>query len=84
MHQQLYDDFMQLLEIKHPDTLFTEEFLVREFNRVGFNKILMASIKFSQIANYLCDNPNSRFFRASKVIPPHPQKQNLIIKRASK
>lgn len=33
-------DFMHLLEIKHPDTIFTEKFLVREFTRVGFNKIL--------------------------------------------
>jgi hypothetical protein len=83
MHQQLYDDFVQLLEIKHPDTPFTEEFLVREFNRIGFNKILMASVKYTQIAHYLCDNfPSSRFFRVIKIIPPNPQKQNLIIKRA--
>ena len=29
MHQQLFEDFMQLLEIKNPDMVFTEEFLLR-------------------------------------------------------
>lgn len=45
----------------------------------------MAPIKFNSIANYLCDNyPVSRFFRATKVIPPNPGKQNVIVKRAQK
>lgn len=54
MHQQLYQDFMDLLEIKHPGTPFTEQFLLREFTRVGFNKILMINMKFSHILAYVC------------------------------
>ena len=83
MHQQLYMEFMQLLEIKHIDTVFTEEFLLREFTRVGFNKILMEKMKFNHITAYLCDAPNSLYFKTTRVIPPSPQKQNCIIKRAS-
>lgn len=29
MHQQLYLDFMDLLEVKHPGVAFTEPFLLR-------------------------------------------------------
>jgi hypothetical protein len=73
---------MQLLEIKHPDIIFTEDFLLREFTRAGFNKISMSSLKYNHIATYLCDNPESRFFRSTKIIPPNPQKQNILVKRA--
>lgn len=73
---------MQLLEIKHPDIIFTEDFLLREFTRVGFNKISMSCLKFNHIATYLCDNPESRFFKSTKIIPPNPQKQNILVKRA--
>lgn len=73
---------MQLLEIKHPDIVFTEDFLLREFTRAGFNKISMSSLKYNHIATYLCDNPESRFFRSMKIIPPNPQKQNILMKRA--
>lgn len=77
MHQQLYDDFMQLLEATYPAAPLTEALLHREFNRVGFNKILMADVKFSQIAGYLCDNPpHSRYYRT--VV----NKQNVLIRKA--
>ena len=61
---------MELLEIKHPDTIFTEDFLVREYTRVGFNKIMMGVMKFNQIQTYLCDAPGSKYFKISKEIPP--------------
>jgi hypothetical protein len=54
MHQQLYTEFMELLEIKYPGMDFTEEFLVREYTRAGFNKILMGTMKFNHILAYLC------------------------------
>jgi hypothetical protein len=58
---------MDLLEATYPGVPFTDEFLRREFNRVGFNKILMAEVKFPQIANYLCDNPpHSKYYRATQ------------------
>ena len=85
MHQQLYDEFMQLLEVKHPDELLTEEFLLREFSRVGFNKVLLVPLRYNHIANYLCDNyPVSRFFRSTKVVPPIPAKQNILMRRAQR
>ena len=85
MHQQLYDEFMQLLEVKYPDTLLTEEFLLREFSRVGFNKVLLVPLRYNHIANYLCDNyPVSRFFRSTKVVPPNPAKQNILMRRAQR
>lgn len=77
MHQQLYDDFMQLIEATYPGVPLTEGLIHREFNRVGFNKILMADLKFNQIANYLCDNPpHSRYYRSTK------QKQTVLVKKA--
>lgn len=83
MHQQLYDEFMQLLEVKHNLTVFTEEFLLREFSRVGFNKVLLVPLRYNHIASYLCDNyPVSRYFRSTKVVPPNPAKQNVLVRRA--
>lgn len=50
---------MHLLEIKHPDAIFTEDFLIREFTRAGFNKILFGEMKFNQITTFVCDQPNT-------------------------
>ncbi len=67
LHQRLFDEFAELLEVTYPGVPFTEDFLRREFNRVGFNKILMAELKFTQIATYLCDNPpHSKYYRAAQ------------------
>ena len=82
MHQQLYQDFMQLLEIKHPDTNFSEEFLVREYTRVGFNKILNGVMKFSHIHSYLCEAPDSKYFKTTKVVPPENKKQSVVVRKA--
>lgn len=82
MHQQLYQDFMDLLEIKHPDTPFTENFLLREFTRVGFNKILMGTMKFSFILANLCEAPGSKYFAITKVCPPDNRKQVCLVRKA--
>lgn len=74
---------MQLLEIKHPGTPFTEDFLLREFSRVGFNKILMIPMKFSHIMNNVCEPPGSSYFKTTKVIPPNPNKQVILILKAN-
>lgn len=77
MHQQLYEDFMQLLEKTYPGVPLSEALLHREFNRVGFNKIYMAEVKFNQIAGYICDNPlHSRYSRATL------NKQNILVRKA--
>lgn len=75
---------MQLLQSKYPDTIFTEEFLLREFTRVGFNKFFNGPMKFNQILTQICEGPNSRYFKSIKVIPPNPNKQNILARRASK
>lgn len=60
----------------------TEDFLVREYTRVGFNK-LMTRIKFSHLASYLCDAEDSKYFRKSMVMPPSLKKETtFIFKRA--
>ena len=53
MHAEMYNDFMDLLTCYYPDVLFTEDFLLREFTRAGFNKT-MSIIKLSHISTYVC------------------------------
>lgn len=65
---------MELLEIKHPDTPFTEEFLLREFTRVGFNKIMFGTLKFNHICTYVCDYPGSKYFKTVRPVPPNFKK----------
>ena len=44
---------------------------------MGFNKILMADVKFNQLAGYLCDNPpHSKYYRTTV------NKQNILVRRA--
>ena len=50
--------------------MFSEEFLVREYTRVGFNK-LMTRIKFSHLTTHLCNEEDSEYFQLSTVMPPH-------------
>jgi hypothetical protein len=50
---------------------------------VGFNKILNGPLKFSQIASYLCDVPNSKYFKTTKIIAPTLNKQNIILRKGS-
>ena len=82
MHQQLYLDFMDLLEIKHPGVPFTESFLLREFTRVGFNKILNEPLKLNHILAYVCEAPGSKYFKTSKVVPPDNHKQTVLVRKA--
>ena len=53
MHQQLFHEFMNLLEETFSDANFNETTLLREYTRVGFNK-LMTRIKFSHLTDILC------------------------------
>lgn len=77
LNKRLYEDFMQLLEKTYPGMPFTQTFLHREFNRVGFNKIFMSEVKFNQIMGYLCENPpHNKYFRTIL------NKQNVIMRRA--
>ena len=49
-------DFYRLLQKTYPqDTLFTESFIEREYNRVGFNKVGF-KLKYQYILNALSDN----------------------------
>lgn len=73
---------MELLEVKHPEATFTEEFLLREFTRVGFNKILMGIIKFNHIQSNLCEAPGSKYFKTTQPIPPDNKKQTILIRKA--
>jgi len=56
--------------------------LLREYTRVGFNKILMGVMKFSHIQSYLCDAPASKYFKIAKGLPPENKKQAVIIRKA--
>lgn len=69
MHRKLFRDFMKLLENHYPEAIFTEDFLVREYTRVGFNK-LMTRIKFSHMATFLCNDDDSEYFQFSVIMPP--------------
>jgi len=73
---------MELLEFKHPEVIFTEEFLLREFTRVGFNKILMGVIKFSHIESNLCSAAGSKYFKTTQLVPPDNKKQTIIMRKA--
>lgn len=64
---------MDLLTCYYPSALFTEDFLLREFTRVGFNKT-MAVIKIAHICSYVCDPPGSRFFKINLLMPPYVNK----------
>jgi hypothetical protein len=82
MHRQLFHDFIELLERSHPGANLTEEMLVREYTRAGFNK-LMTRIKFAHLASYLCDAEGSRYFRKSFVMPPCLKRETtFLFKRA--
>ena len=78
MHQEMFEDFINLLQCYYPDQLFTEDFLLREYTRVGFNKT-MSVIKLTHISSMLCDTPSSRFYVISTVLPPKLKTETNIL-----
>lgn len=74
---------MEMLCCYYPDAKFTESFLVREYTRVGFNKI-MSEIKITHINSFVCDVPSSQFYMIKHVLPPFTKKEvNFIYPKAS-
>jgi len=43
----------------------------------------MGTMKFNSIAALLCDNPDSKYFKGTKIIPPNPNKQSVIVRKAN-
>lgn len=83
MHRQMFHDFIELIELKHPGANLTEEMLIREYTRVGFNK-LMTRIKFSHLVSYLCDVEGSKYFKKTIIMPPCVKREvSFIFKKAS-
>lgn len=80
MHRQMFHDFINLLESRYPGANLTEDFLVREYTRVGFNK-LMTRIKFQHLASYLCEGEDSKYFRKTVIMPPSVKKETTFIFR---
>lgn len=74
----MFNDFMDLLVCYYPEAHFTEDFLLREFTRVGFNKT-MSQIKLTHICAYVCDPPSSRFFKIGLVMPPYVSKETTFV-----
>ena len=56
--------------------------MLREYTRVGFNKILMGPMKLNLILTHLCEAPDSRYFKTAKVVPPANKKVTVIVRKA--
>ena len=74
----MFEDFLNLLSCYHSDQILTEDFLIREYTRIGFNKTLTV-IKLAHFWTYLCDSPSSRFYIISTVLPPKLKTETNIL-----
>lgn len=50
---------------------------------MGFNKILLCPLKLSNITSFVCDPPGSVYFRTTKIVPPNPNKQTVLVRKAN-
>lgn len=83
MHKKLFNDFIELIEATYKGANLTEDMLMREYTRVGFNK-LMTRIKFSHLTNVLCEGDQPKYYLKALTMPPLiKRQQNFIFKRVS-
>lgn len=43
----------------------------------------MKAMNFNQILAFVCDVPGSPYFKTTKIVPPNPNKQTVVLRKAS-